>query len=362
MSSGAQPPSTSSPKRPRRTFARAVSKAIATTSLLLCGGYGPHSALDSAGPQAARIESLWWLFFWVSVVVWVLVMVFLLVPVLRRRRNAAPAEDAPVTQPDPAPERRRQVVVAGAVGVTIVVLFVLLIGDFATGRAIHSLHAPDAEALTIRITGRQWWWEVQYQDAVPANIVITANEVHIPVGRPVKFELQSNDVIHSFWVPNLHGKKDLVPGHSLATWIQADRPGTFYGQCAEFCGHQHANMRLAVVAEPEEQFQAWLAAARLPAPEPLDAQQARGRQVFMSSSCVMCHTIGGTTAMGRVGPNLTHVASRPFLAAGAVPNTKGHMGGWIIDPQKLKPGTRMPQNVLTPEELRALLDYMETLK
>jgi cytochrome c oxidase subunit II len=361
MSSGAQPDDTSSTDR-RRAFARAVSRAIAVAAVLLCGGYGPHSALDPAGPQAARIESLWWLFFWVAVVVWVLVMVFLLVPALRRRRQVAPAADEPVTRPEAAPEWRRQIAVAGAVGLSIVVLFVLLVSDFATGRAIHSLRAPEAEALTIKITGHQWWWEVQYQDPLPVNTVTTANELHIPIGRPVKFELHSNDVIHSFWVPNLHGKKDLVPGHPTSTWLQADQAGTFYGQCAEFCGHQHANMRFVVVAEPEAQFQAWLAAQRQPAPEPLDAQQMRGKQVFMSSSCMLCHTIQGTTAMGRVGPPLTHVASRHFLAAGAIPNTKGHLAGWIIDPQKIKPGVRMPQNSLAPQDLRALLDYLETLK
>jgi cytochrome c oxidase subunit 2 len=178
----------------------------------------------------------------------------------------------------------------------------------------------------------------------------------------VKFELQSNDVIHSFWVPNLHGKKDVVPGHPISTWLEADRTGEFYGQCAEFCGHQHANMRLLVVVEPQEQFDAWLAAQRLPAPDPVYEQQVRGQQVFMANACVMCHTIGGTTAGGRVGPNLTHVAGRKILAAGALPNTPGHLAGWVIDPQKIKPGTRMPQNNLSPADLRALLEYLQTLK
>jgi cytochrome c oxidase subunit 2 len=339
-----------------RSFCRLTGLA----AVLLCGGYGPHSSLDSAGPQAGRIEALWWLFFWVSVVVWVLVMAFLLVPVLRRRGKGAVAADEPVTKPEPAPERRRQLVVGGAVGVTTLVLFVLLFGDMVTGRAIHSLDDPNP--LTIKINARQWWWEVQYNDALPSNIVTTANEIHIPVGRPVKFELQSNDVIHSFWVPNLHGKKDVVPGHPISTWLKADREGEFYGQCAEFCGVQHANMRMLVVAEPQEKFDAWLAAQRLPAPAPVYEQQVKGQQVFMASACVMCHTIGGTTAGGRVGPNLTHVAGRKILAAGALPNTPGHLAGWVIDPQRIKPGTRMPQNQLTPEELRALLEYLQTLK
>ena len=329
--------------------------------VLLCGGYGPHSALDPAGPQAVRIESLWWLFFWVCVVVWVLVMAFLLVPVFRRRRGAPhTAADAPDIRPEPAGERRRTIVVGGAVGVTVLVLFVLLVGDVVTGRGIHALNDP--KPLTIKITGKQWWWEVQYNDDLPSNVVTTANEIHVPVGRPVKFELVSNDVIHSFWVPNLHGKKDLVPGHPISTWFQADREGEFFGQCAEFCGLQHANMRLLVVAEPEEKFQAWLAAQRQPAPTPVYESQQKGQQVFLSTTCVMCHTIRGTTAGGRVGPDLTHVAGRRILAAGAVRNTRGDLAGWVIDPQAKKPGTRMPQNPLNPDQVHALLDYLETLK
>jgi cytochrome c oxidase subunit II len=346
------PTSTGKPKRRPRALV-----ASGLTWVLLCGGYGPHSALDPAGPQAARIESLWWLFFWVCAVVWVLVMVFLLAPVFRRRRATSGAPDAPDIRPEPSGERRRTIIVSGAVGITTLVLFVLLIGDVVTGRGIHTLN--DAKPLTIRLTGKQWWWEVQYNDDLPSNIVTTANEIHVPVGRPVKFELVSNDVIHSFWVPSLHGKKDLVPGHPISTWFQADREGDFWGQCAEFCGLQHANMRLLVIAEPEEKFQAWLAAQRLPAPSPVYESPKRGQQVFLSTTC---HTVRGTTAGGRVGPDLTHVASRRILAAGAIHNNRGELGGWVIDPQTKKPGTRMPQNSLRPDELHPLLDYLETLK
>jgi cytochrome c oxidase subunit 2 len=329
--------------------------------VLLGAGAGGHSALEPAGPQAARIESLYWLFFWVCAVVWVLVMIFLLLPVLRRPRRAlVGSEDEPVIHPEPAAEKRRQVVVTSLVFVTAFILFVLLVGDMVTGRGIHTI--PDPNPLTITITGHQWWWEAKYNDPLPSNIVQTANEIHIPVGRPVKFALVSNDVIHSFWVPSLHGKKDLVPGHPISTWLQADKAGEYWGQCAEFCGHQHANMRLLVVAEPEEQFQAWLAAARASAPAPVYEEQKRGQQVFLSTTCVMCHTINGTTAGARVGPDLTHVASRRILAAGTIPNTKGHLAGWIVDPQKIKPGTKMPQNPLRPDQLRDLLEYLQTLK
>jgi cytochrome c oxidase subunit 2 len=350
---------TSGPQSSRRTRPRAL-VVLGLTLVMLSGGYGPHSVLDPAGPQAARIESLWWLFTWVSVVVWVLVMVFLLAPLFGRRGGTQAGPGAPDVRPEPARERRKQFVVGGAVGLTVLVLFVLLVGDVVTGRAIHTLHDPNP--LTIKVTGRQWWWEVRYDDALPANIVTTANEIHIPVRRPVKFELQSNDVIHSFWVPSLHGKKDMVPGHPISTWLRADREGEFYGQCAEFCGHQHANMRMLVVAEPPEEFEQWLAAQRRAAPTPAYQQQQRGQEVFLSNTCVMCHTIRGTTAGGKVGPDLTHVASRKILAAGAIPNTPGHLAGWIVDPQRVKPGTHMPQNTISPHDLRALLEYLQTLK
>jgi cytochrome c oxidase subunit 2 len=170
------------------------------------------------------------------------------------------------------------------------------------------------------------------------------------------------DVIHSFWVPNLHGKKDMIPGQVNTFWLQADRPGVFRGQCAEFCGFQHANMALYVVAEPEDQFARWQAQQRQPAPEPATDAQRKGRDVFMASSCVLCHAVAGTSAGGVTGPNLTHVASRLSLAAGTLPNTRGHLAGWIVDPQLQKPGNNMPPNLLSPHELQALLSYLETLR
>jgi cytochrome c oxidase subunit 2 len=178
----------------------------------------------------------------------------------------------------------------------------------------------------------------------------------------VKIFLQSADVIHSFWVPNLHGKRDLIPNHATEIWLQADKPGTYNGQCAEFCGYEHAKMRLTVTAEKPAEFEAWLFAARQIPPEPSTEILKRGKQVFLSSQCVMCHTITGTRAGGRLGPDLTHVGSRRTLAAGSLPNMPGHLAGWIIDPQQIKPGARMPQNNIKPQDLRALLEYLESLK
>jgi cytochrome c oxidase subunit 2 len=271
-----------------------------------------------------------------------------------RRQKSALVASPPARQ-----ERRLTRLVAGGVGLTAVVLFVLMIGDFATGRGIHSLAGPDA--LTIRVTGHQWWWEVQYQDSTPSNIVTTANEIHIPVGRAVQFELQSSDVIHSFWIPNLHGKRDMIPGHPTRTFLRADRAGRFRGQCAEFCGYQHAFMRFVVVAEPEAQFRRWIEAQRKSAREPTTASQRRGRDVFLGATCVMCHAIQGTAARAKVGPDLTHVGSRPLIG-GILPNARGHLAGWIVDPQRIKPGVRMPLNVVKPTDLDALVDYLASLK
>jgi cytochrome c oxidase subunit 2 len=349
------------------------------SSFLLAASHGPdfhQSALDAAGPQAARIETLYWIFSWVCVVVYVLVLLFLLIPFLFKRSPMtaeSPSSagegvtDPPVTSPDPGAERRRQVVVSTLVGMTVIILFCLLIGDMVTGRAVHAMQAENP--LTIKITGHQWWWEVTYQnwppefgERMPANMVSTANEIHLPTGRPVKFELNSPDVIHSLWIPNLHGKKDLVPGHPVNLWVQADKELTFTGQCAEFCGHQHANMRLVVVAERPEKFLGWLEAGRQPAREPVYEPQKRGKQVFMGRTCIMCHSIVGTDARGRVGPDLTHFASRPFIGAGAAPNNIGYLAGWIVDAQKMKPGCHMPQNPMPAEDLRDLLEYLEMLK
>jgi cytochrome c oxidase subunit 2 len=178
----------------------------------------------------------------------------------------------------------------------------------------------------------------------------------------VRVRVRSADVIHSFWVPALHGKTDMIPGQVAETTIQADRPGEYIGQCAEFCGHQHAHMRLVVVAEPPAAFEAWLAAQRRPAPPPETDAQRQGQDVFLRGPCVMCHAIGGTPAGSRVGPDLTHVASRRMLAAGTLPNTTGHLAGWLLDPQGVKPGARMPPSGLGAAELQALLAYLGTLR
>jgi cytochrome c oxidase subunit 2 len=320
---------------------------------------GPQSSLDPAGPQSARIYSLLMDYMWTAVVVYALVVVFVALAVVVKRRRAA--WSGPIlVEPAAGRERLRSYLVWLATIATGVALFFLLADDHAAGRAIRALSTENA--VKIRATGHQWWWEFRFEDPSPSNFFTTANEIHIPVGRTIEVELQSPDVIHSFWLPNLHGKRDMIPGHPTRIAFRADRAGEFWGQCAEFCGYQHAHMRFRVVAEPEDKFNAWQEAQRKGAVDPTTDSQKKGQQVFLHTTCVMCHSIQGTRAGALFGPDLTHLASRSTIAAGTLPNKRGHLAGWISNPHAIKPGVRMPANSLKPEQLQALLDYLEILK
>jgi cytochrome c oxidase subunit II len=313
-----------------------------------------HSVLAPAGPQALHIAHLWWGILWTTTAIFVVVLAALLVAV---RRSRTPASDAAV---DIRRESALGRVVGGAVAASVVILFALLISSIWTGRALASLRAP--AAVTIAVTGHQWWWEVEYDDAIPSRRVKTANEIHLPTGRPIAIRVASRDVIHSFWVPNIQGKRDLVPGISTAIWTQIDAPGVYRGQCAEFCGRQHANMAIDLVAEPEADFERWLEAQRaMASPPPTEPAQA-GHDLFMSRQCVACHTILGTGAHGLVGPDLTHVAGRRRIAAGTLPNDPDHLARWIVNAQAVKPGNRMPPNALSASEVQSLVAYLETLR
>jgi cytochrome c oxidase subunit II len=326
-----------------------------------------QSALNPAGEQGASIARLWWIYFWVLTAIFVLVGIFLFLAMLPRRKQFDGQGGAGlIDEPNEPRERRISTVVISAVIASIIVLFVLLFIDFFTGRSIYALNdqsTSGADPLTIKITGHQWWWQVEYENqSHPSKMMTTANELHVPIGRPVKLTLNSDDVIHSFWVPNMHGKKDLVPGHPTEMWLKATQPGKFRGQCAEFCGLQHAHMRLTFVSEPPDQFEQWMQSSSTDAPQPTTATQQRGLQVFMANQCMMCHAINGTNARATVGPDLTHIGSRDMLASGAVPNTRGYLAGWIANPQNIKPGVRMPPNTLPSDDLNALVDYLESLK
>ncbi|MDF1503467.1 cytochrome c oxidase subunit II [Roseisolibacter sp. H3M3-2] len=335
-------------------------RGLAAAPLLLagCSLNRFQSALDPAGTQASRIERLWWLAPALAAPAYPLTMAALAVATGRRGR--APA--LPRVEPSPAAERRATRWVAAATGATVVVLFVFLAADLFTGRALLALGRGGDRPLHVRVTGVQWWWRVEYRDPAPGRSMTTANELRIPVGRPVVLELETEDVIHSFWVPALHGKRDHVPGRHNTLTLRADRPGVYRGQCAEYCGLQHAKMGIDVVAMPPRAFDAWYAGQLADAAPPADSLRAEGMRAFLSGPCAACHAVRGTPASAQSGPDLTHVASRRSLAAGTLPNTRGHLAGWIVDPQSLKPGTYMPPNDLPAPALRALLAYVEGLR
>ena len=341
----------------RNTIGRIV---IALVAVLLSSCGGIQNAINPAGPQANNLSRLWWLFFIVCSIVFVLVMIALLLS-LRNRTRESLSETQPVLELPQEPERRRRNVVISAVTVTVIVLFVFLIASFSAGRSM-TAELANKNGLTIEVTGHQWWWEIRYTDVDASNIFTTANEIHIPVGVPVMFTLHGADVIHSFWVPNLAGKKDLIPGKVNTIWLQADKPGVYRGQCAEYCGLQHAQMALWVVAEPQEQFAAWRQTQTQTSIPPASDSQKRGQQVFLSSTCVMCHAINGTPAGSNIGPNLTHIASRSTIAAATMANTRDHLAQWIKDSQSIKPGNKMPQNNLSDADLQSLIDYLQSLK
>lgn len=327
--------------------------ALLAGTAAIYGCSGNESALSPMGPQAGRIGSLSLYMFVVAGVIWTLVVIAVLYSAWRGSRRQA------ADRSDETNERLKRPVIT-AVVVTVVILAATLVYDVTTGEALATL--PRSRALRIQIIGHQWWWEARYADPVPGNQVTTANEIHIPVGEPVQIIGQSADVIHSIWAPNLMGKKDVIPGHVTATWFQADSPGIYRGQCAEFCGHQHAKMTLLILAEPRAQFEAWYKSQLQPAAPPSDSISREGQQVFMTKGCPLCHTVGGTQALGRIGPPLTHSASNYTLAAGALKNTRGNLAGWIVDPQGIKPGVKMPPNDLSGSELQALLSYLGSLK
>jgi cytochrome c oxidase subunit 2 len=254
---------------------------------------------------------------------------------------------------------RRSFVVGAGIVFPVVALSALLIYSLRVGGAL--ARSGEAEPLRIEIVGEMWWWRVRYVDSRGTRVLTTANEVHIPVGRNVEFRLASADVLHSFWVPNLAGKLDLIPGRVNVLRVQAERAGVFRGQCAEYCGAQHANMAFHVVAHPAPEFDAWLAAQQLPATAPPTPELARGLALFMAN-CSACHTVRGTPAAGELGPDLTHVGSRRFIAAGTLPQNVGTIAGWIASSQHVKPGNLMPSfDRLTGEELRALAAFVASL-
>lgn len=328
---------------------------LASTAALLASGCpGIQSAIDPAGPQAALLSNLWWFFLVVCSVVFVLVAGALFYAILHRRQQAT-------ADPLPESDDRGSVraVMAGTIA-TGIILIVFLVASVGVGRAIQP--DPDSDPVMVDVIGSQWWWAFRVHGATESETFETANELHIPAGRWIRLELESRDVIHSFWVPNLQGKMDLIPGTKNVLWLQAERPGVYRGQCAEFCGIQHAHMGLIVVVQPEDEWNRWVEHQRRPARAPRTDSERRGQQVFLTAPCVICHTIRGTPAGGNVAPDLTHLASRRTIGAAILPNSRGQLGGWVLDSQHVKPGNRMPPIHLESGDLHDLLAYLESLK
>ncbi len=318
---------------------------LLTFLLGACSGGSP-SALEPHSPDAHRIAWLWWFMLVVSAFVVVLVGALLLLGIVpSRRRRYRPRE---------TPTWAWRTVLLGGVIFPILVLIALWV---LTLRDIRAISATRASALTVAVTGHDWWWEVRY----PKQNIVTANDIHIPTGQAVKVLLITDDVLHSFWVPQLAGKTDLIAGKTNVMWLQADRPGVYRGQCAEYCGLQHAHMAFYVIAHPPAEFRSWVAQETTAPASSAAPNLAHGEEVFTTTSCGACHSIRGTTATGTDGPDLTHFGSRLSIGAGTVPNTRGNLAGWIIDSQSIKPGNLMPPIQLSPSDLQALIDYLESL-
>jgi len=322
--------------------------------LSLTGCSGWQSALDVHGQSAISLKHLIVLIVAVCSLIWALVMIALIFALWHRRGdNALPFRR------DPARERRMTISVASAVAVSVIIIVVFTLASFTTTRALNVAGSDD---FIIKIRGLQWWWDVEYPGSAPSERFQTANEIHIPVGRNVRFQLEGIDVIHSFWVPSLAGKQDLIPGRPNELTIRAERPGVYRGQCAEFCGMQHAHMALFVIADEPSVFEEWLRVQRAPVASSSDAEVLAGQRVFLSKPCAACHMIRGTAATGTTGPDLTHVGGRKYIAAGLLETTRGSFAAWIADPQTLKPGNNMPMVPLDPEELRSVSAYLASLK
>ena len=319
---------------------------VAGGALLLGGCGSSQSTLNPHSGPAHDIDVLWWVMFVGAAIVFAVVTALVLVAALRRRGREDLRSDAP------EPLFARRLVLWGGALVPLIVLVALFGLILDTLPSTSAARAKEGK-LTIRVVGRQWFWDVYYV----GRHFSTANEIHIPVGVPVRLEVRTGDVIHSFWVPALNRKIDMIPGRENGILLQANRPGTYRGQCAEYCGLEHALMAFDVVAQPRAAFRRWLAAQERPA-----SGGADGARLFQRNACAGCHRIRGTAAVGNVGPDLTHVGSRLTIAAGTLPNTRANLEAWIRDPQHVKPGNKMPALPLSNAEVRRLASYLEGLK
>jgi cytochrome c oxidase subunit II len=316
----------------------------------------PLGYLDGAGVRADHILPLTWFTLLVSIVVCMVIGVLLWLSV-RKAKGFGDAATTRAVAVEQGADGRRWI----SIGLIIsaVPLLVTLVWTFTALAQVGG--TPDNPGLVLDVTAHQWWWQVQYNDRLPAHQFTTANEIHIPIGVPVLVRLHGADVIHSFWAPKLSGKMDAIPGRTNQGWLQADAPGRYLGQCSEFCGFEHARMRFEIVAQPRSDFDRWRAQQLQTAPPPVTPAQAHGL-ALVEFRCGLCHSVRGTNAGAVAGPDLTHLMSRRMIAAGALPNNPATLSGWILDPQSAKPGALMPPMPLSGPELADVRAYLETLR
>lgn len=330
----------------RRTSLGLPAILAAAGCLPLAGCNWSQSVLAPRGSGATAIDTLSWVLFVGAALVTLLVVGFLTAALLLRRERTAWMTSS-------------SFIIGFGIVFPVGTLTPLLAFSTMVSRTLHSAEP----GMRIEVIGEQFWWRVHYLDASGATTLATANEIRIPLGTPVEFILKTNDVIHSFWVPNLAGKLDMIPGRVTRLTFSATAPGVYRGQCAEYCGAQHALMAFYVVATPPREFKTWIARQAGSAPEPATPFLARGRQLFLDAGCGSCHTVRGTPADGRLGPDLSRVGSRLSIGAGSFPVNVGTLAGWTSSAQHLKPGSLMPAfGNLQGEQLRAIAAYMESLK
>lgn len=341
----------------------AIASGVATA--MLAGCRTAQSTFDAHGPAAEQISHLsifmTVLFMAITVVMWILFAIAFY------KRRGSLTEHAPIDI-----SGGEMWIAIGGIAIPLIVLSIIFIWGLSLLRAfpIHGMHgASSHEQMTrsmkpdILIVGHQWWWEIHYLSDDPSQQVVTANELHLPVGRPVNIRLETRDVMHSFWVPALHGKVDLIPGHSNYLRIEAAEPGEYWGQCAEYCGAEHARMRILVVAQMPDEYEAWLDAQRQPAREPTTDAAKAGQKIFLTGPCAMCHTVRGTQAGGTVAPDLTHIGSRQMIAANCYRNNDAYLEAWITHAQSLKPAAEMPNfTYFNGEQLADLTAYLHQLQ
>lgn len=327
----------------RRRSRRCGGLVVAATVIGL-SGCGLRGAMAPRGVEADVANGLWWYMLWLSTAIFVGWLALFGVGLVRRHPTVSDATDARI---------HRRFIVGGGLVLPVIVLGSLFVANLGALKAL-----PSGDDAVIDATAHQFWWEFGYEQPQ----FVTANEMYIPTGTDVQIRLRTTDVIHSFWIPQLSGKRDMVPGRVNELTLHARQPGRYRGECTEFCGIQHANMQFEVVAVHPDAYREWLADMARPAAQPTSAAEQAGYDAFMSSSCAACHMIEGTPARAAIGPALTHFASRERLGAGAAPNDRGHLAGWIVNSQAIKPGNPMPPVEIDAGELSDLLTYLESLE